>query len=241
MDKRNVWQTLSAINVNEHTNKKGQFTYLSWNWAWATVMEAYPDSSYAFRDSTRHEDGSLEVWCEVTIEGVIREMWLAVTDHRNQPIKNPSCDHVANARMRCLVKAIAMHGLGFYIYAGEGLPMEVYEPPFTDEQQEIFDSLIATDDAVGLLAFSIDNTDAYINLANTAPKGEKVTFKKTLAEMIKRGNDELSHLVMAINETAFEDDMVTFEELTEDMPPAIKKMVSKKLSPETHQFIKDNK
>jgi hypothetical protein len=168
-------------------------------------------------------------------------MWLAVTDHRNQAIKNPSCDHVANARMRCFVKCCAMHGLGYYIFQGEGLPMAVYEPPFADEQKEWFDSFIDTDDAVGLLVFSIDHRDAYIALANNAPKGEKVAFKKRLADMIKRGNDDLSNLVMSINETAFEDDVIGFAELTDGMPLAIKRAVYKKLSVEAHQFIKDIK
>ena len=126
---KEIWSTLSVINVNDHTNSKNGFTYLSWTWAWATLQEEFPASTYKFKPDMQHADGSVEVWCELTVEGITREMWLAVTDFRNKPVQNPSCDLVANARMRCLVKSIAMFGLGHYIYAGESMPMEVEVEP----------------------------------------------------------------------------------------------------------------
>jgi len=142
----NTWDTLSKINVNEHTNQKGKFTYLSWTWAWATLQEKYPDSTYKFRDLLWMPNETCEVWVELQVEGVKREMWLAVTDHNNKPVVSPSSDLVANARMRCLVKAIAMFGLGHYIYAGEGLPMEVNAPSASDihdAQQTALDEAVA--------------------------------------------------------------------------------------------------
>lgn len=123
---KEIWENLSAINVNKHTEQKNNFTYLSWTWAWATLQEEYPDSSYEFRED-KVINGTYEVWVDLTVEGITRSMWLAVTDFRNKPVLNPTCDLVANARMRCLVKAIAMFGLGHYIYAGESLPMQVQE------------------------------------------------------------------------------------------------------------------
>lgn len=124
---REIWDTLSKINVNDHTDKKNNFTYLSWTWAWATLQENYPDSTYEFRQDMWHGD-TCEVWVDLTVEGITRSMWLAVTDFRNKPVSRPTCDLIANARMRCLVKAIAMFGLGHYIYAGESLPMEASAP-----------------------------------------------------------------------------------------------------------------
>ena len=120
-----VWETLSVIDVNMHTDKKNNFTYLSWTWAWATLQEFYPESTYEFRDLLWMPNGSCEVWVDLTVAGVTRPMWLAVTDFKNKAVMNPSSDLIANARMRCLVKAIAMFGLGHYIYAGESLPMEI--------------------------------------------------------------------------------------------------------------------
>jgi len=122
---KEVWNTLSSIDVNNHTEQKQSFTYLSWTWAWATLQTHYPDANYHFRPDIYTPSGTCEVWVDLEVMGISREMWLAVTDFRNQPIKNPNCDVIANARMRCLVKAIAMFGLGHYIYAGESLPMQV--------------------------------------------------------------------------------------------------------------------
>ena len=120
-----VWADLSAINVNEHVQKKGQLSYLSWTWAWSTLMSKYPESYYVFNDCNQ-EDGSIMVECVLTIhegeEVATRTMWLPVMDHRNKAIINPNARDISDARMRCLVKCMAMFGLGFYIYAGEDIP-----------------------------------------------------------------------------------------------------------------------
>ena len=133
-----IWNTLSQIDVNEHTEKKGRFTYLSWTWAWATLMKYYPRSTYEFSKNEIHGDGTVTTHCTVTISQGMgcdicthqpkHTMWLAVTDHNNRPIKNPSASDIANNKMRCLVKTLAMFGLGHYIFAGEGLPQEVMPP-----------------------------------------------------------------------------------------------------------------
>jgi hypothetical protein len=125
-----VWKTLSAINVNDHVEKKGTLSYLSWAWAWGVLMEHYPDAAYAFDDPISLPDGSCEVWVTVTIDGISRRMWLPVMDNRNNSIANPSSRHISDTRMRCLVKCLAMFGLGHYIYAGEDLPAA----PASEEQ-----------------------------------------------------------------------------------------------------------
>lgn len=123
---KEVWQTLASIDVNEHTDKKGNLTYLSWSWAWATLMKHYPESHYEFAEPVTFSDGTMEVWCRLFIKredkAFSRMMFLPVMDHRNNSIVKPSSRQVSDARMRCLVKAIAMCGLGFYIYSGEELP-----------------------------------------------------------------------------------------------------------------------
>lgn len=120
-----AWADLSAINVNEHVQKKGQLSYLSWAWAWSTLMSKYPQSHYFFEDR-QYENGTVEVICVLTIndgeEAVTRSMWLPVMDHRNKAIVNPDSRAISDSKMRCLVKATAMFGLGFYIYAGEDIP-----------------------------------------------------------------------------------------------------------------------
>ena len=49
-------------------------------------------------------------------------MQLPVMDHRNRAIVNPDAFAVNTAMQRALVKCVALHGLGLYLYAGEDLP-----------------------------------------------------------------------------------------------------------------------
>jgi hypothetical protein len=88
-------------------------------------MEHFPDSYYYFDEHTL-DNGTVRVDCVITIhdgeESVSRSMWLPVMDHRNKSIINPDSRAISDSKMRCLVKCLAMYGLGFYIYAGEDLP-----------------------------------------------------------------------------------------------------------------------
>ena len=121
-----VWTTLAAIDTSQKVQKKMNLSYLSWAWAWAELMRVYPASSYVFEQPVYFSDGSCEVWCELTVSNgqskMSRRMWLPVMDHKNNSIINPSSRQIADSRMRCLVKAIGMCGLGHHIYAGEDLP-----------------------------------------------------------------------------------------------------------------------
>jgi hypothetical protein len=119
-----VWATLSAIDCNKHVEKKGQFSYLSWTWAWAMVKERYPHAMYVFQDSEVFADGTMEVRCTVKIDDLEHPMWLPVLDFKNNAIANPNAMDVNSAKMRCLVKNLCMFGLGHYIYAGESFPQE---------------------------------------------------------------------------------------------------------------------
>ena len=129
-----VWTTLSAIDVSKHIEKKGNLSYLSWAYAWGTLMKYYPEASYFYDEPNVDPNGTVEVEVELTIEGITRRMWLPVMDHRNKAIVNPTSRDVSDARMRCLVKCIAMFGLGHYIYAGEDLPLAVSDAPITEIQ-----------------------------------------------------------------------------------------------------------
>jgi len=120
-----IWQKLASIDLSSQTDKKGKLTYLSWAWAWGSLMNHYPNTVYEFSDRT-FPDGSMEVTCQVTItesdQSVTRSMWLAVMDNRNGSIQNPNSTDINKSKMRCLTKCLGMFGLGHYIYAGEDLP-----------------------------------------------------------------------------------------------------------------------
>ena len=117
-----IWQTLSAIDVSEHTEKKGKLTYLSWAWAWSTLMEHYLSAQYHFGADIEYGD-TLMVQCDMRVLGVTHNMWLPVMDNRNNAVSNPTARQISDTRMRCLTKCISMFGLGHYIYAGEDLPV----------------------------------------------------------------------------------------------------------------------
>jgi len=131
-----TWKTLSALNVNDDKEKKGRFDYLSWAHAWKHVKNNTEDANYELLEDIVYPDNSREVRCSVTINGVTHTMWLAVMDNMNRAIKNPDAQAINKARMRCLVKAIAMHGLGLYIYQGEDLPDELDEKPQKKPQKK---------------------------------------------------------------------------------------------------------
>lgn len=133
-----TFEKLSAINVNEHVEKKNNLSYLSWAWAWSETKKACPDATYKI-GATEHDD-ALGFMCHtsVTIEGETLEMWLPVMDGANKSMKKQSYEYttrygnktveaattfdINKTIMRCLVKNLAMFGLGIYIYAGEDLP-----------------------------------------------------------------------------------------------------------------------
>lgn len=127
--KRSVFDTLNAINVNEHTEKKGNLTYLSWAWAWQEVKKACPDATYTIYENQHgwnyFTDGRT-CWVKtgVTINGIEHIEYLPVMDNCNNslPLERVTSFSVNTAIQRSLTKACARHGLGLYIYAGEDLP-----------------------------------------------------------------------------------------------------------------------
>lgn len=143
-----VFEDLNGLNINGHTEEKmvsgTKLTYLSWPWAWAEVKKRYPDAHYDIWKNERNLPYTYDpltgfmVYTSVTIDGITHEMWLPVMDGANKAMKaepyeyatkyGKKCVEAASMMdinktiMRCLVKNLAMFGLGLYIYAGEDLP-----------------------------------------------------------------------------------------------------------------------
>jgi hypothetical protein len=120
-----IAQMLST-NVNSHTEKKNNLTYLSWAWAWAEALKADPEAVYKvemFGDKCYMDvNGTAMVFVTVTMFRKSVTCQLPVMDFRNKAILNPDAFAVNTAIMRCMTKALSLHGLGLYIYAGEDLP-----------------------------------------------------------------------------------------------------------------------
>lgn len=155
-----VFDELNAINVNDKTEKKKsgstELTYLSWTWAWAEVKKRFPEAHYeiVMHDGLPYvydENTGYMVFTNVTIDGITHMMWLPVMDGANKAMKNQPYTYstkyngektvdaatmfdVNKTIMRCLVKNLAMFGLGLYIYSGEDLPeVEVEEQKTAQE------------------------------------------------------------------------------------------------------------
>jgi len=122
----NYFTKLNSINVSEHIEKKGQFSYLSWPYAVAQLRQADPTATWhvARFDGLPYlkTDCGYFVEVGVVVEGVKLSQIHPVLDARNKPIEIPSAFDINTSIQRCRVKAIALHGLGLYIYAGEDLP-----------------------------------------------------------------------------------------------------------------------
>lgn len=129
--KKNYFEELYGIDVNEKTEKKGNLTYLSWAWAWAEIKKKHPDANYTIYENkdgwNYHTDGKT-AWVKtgVTVAGVEHIEYLPVMDFKNKsiPLSAVTSFDVNKTIQRALTKACARHGLGLYIYAGEDLPEE---------------------------------------------------------------------------------------------------------------------
>lgn len=118
-----TFNELRLINVNEHTEKKGKFTYLSWTWAVDTLLQNDSTATWTFGDPVYFNE-SIMVFCTVTAMGKSMTCQMPVLNNMNKAIPNPNAMDVNTAMMRCLVKTISLFGIGLYIYAGEDLPEE---------------------------------------------------------------------------------------------------------------------
>lgn len=154
----NVFKTLNRINVNEHTESKGGLTYLSWSWAWAEMKKAYPLANYHVYENedgwNYHHDGKT-AWVKVgvTIEDQQIIEYLPVLDFKNKsiPMDKITSMNVNTAIQRACVKAIARHGLGLYIYAGEDLPdIPVFEEGERDEYVLAIKEVVGESDFDGI-------------------------------------------------------------------------------------------
>ena len=146
--KKSVFQTLFEINVNKQIEKKNGLNYLSWAYAWSEVKKLYPNANYKVYETAEgciyHTDGRT---CWVKTGVIIDELehieYLPIMDYKNKsiPLENITSFDVNKAIQRSLTKALARHGLGLYIYAGEDLPEAEIEK-ITPREAKILKNLI---------------------------------------------------------------------------------------------------
>tara|TARA_B100001250_G_scaffold414442_1_gene452872 strand:+ start:5030 stop:5701 length:672 start_codon:yes stop_codon:yes gene_type:complete len=146
---KSVFETLNNINVNEFTEKKGRFTYLSWSDAITEVLKIYPDTTWEIHEFDFLIENQLMkqpymetksgcyVKVSVTIENTTRTQIHPVLDNRNQPVLSPNSFQINTSILRCLTKCLSLFGLGLYIYRGEDLPDEEKPNTISDAQYKM--------------------------------------------------------------------------------------------------------
>ncbi|MBU5419973.1 DUF1071 domain-containing protein [Acetanaerobacterium sp. MSJ-12] len=138
----NYFAELNALNVGDKIEKKNGLSYLSWAWAWGEVKKLHPDAQYRIYENADgwnyHTDGRT-CWVKtgVTVAGIEHIEYLPVMDNRNKSIlaENVTSFDVNKAIQRSLTKALARHGLGLYIYAGEDLPEDAQKAAKEEEKK----------------------------------------------------------------------------------------------------------
>ena len=153
VERKELIEKLLKTNVNEHTEKKNGLTYLSWAWAWAEALKADSGAWYKiemFGDKCFMDiNGTAMVFVTVTMYGKPMTCQLPVMDYRNKAIPNPDAFAVNTAIMRCMTKALSLHGLGLYIYAGEDLP-EGESDEGTPDEGKMLDYIAAIEATITL-------------------------------------------------------------------------------------------
>jgi len=178
---------LLKLNVKDRTEKKNGLSYLSWAWAWTEALKADPAANFEVKmfDGGPYMaiNGTGMVWVTVTMFNKPMTCFLPVMDHRNKPIQQPDAFQVNTALMRCITKALALHGIGLYIYAGEDLPEQEEAPkvkaPVKTEEMKVRDD---QDDA-NIALFGQSMID-FVGISKTVP--DLMSYWKANQEQIER-------------------------------------------------------
>ena len=165
-----VFNQLNKINVGEHIEKKNGLSYLSWAWAWAEVKKLFPNAQYKIYERENgciYWDDGRTAWVKtgVIIEGLEHIEYLPIMDYKNQsiPVEKITSFDVNKAIQRSLTKAVARHGLGLYIYAGEDLPEGESQPEPQFDEKLLEECREVNLDLKGLAIYLKKN---YCNLTN---------------------------------------------------------------------------
>jgi len=182
------YSELRKINVNDYIERKNGLAYLSWSWAVDQLLQLDSTATWSYGEPRLFGD-TLMVFCTVEAFGKSRTAQLPVMDFRNKAIHNPDAFSVNTAMQRCLAKAISLHGLGMYIYAGEDLPQEDTETKAPKQEVEAPKQSI-TPNAGALDNFTADQKDSLALIAEKVANWVETDIAKAHAECESLGNDE---------------------------------------------------
>ena len=275
---KEVWDTLSKIDVSGHVEKKDGLTYLSWAWAWGELKRHYPEATYVIHQDEGgkpyiKDDIGYMCYVTVSIGEISYKMWLPVMNHKNKAMKSEPYTYkvwnkykkqyeeqrveaatmfdVNKTIMRCLVKCIAMFGLGHYIYAGEDLPQaseDKIEPPkeyagdgsglqaVPESLLDDLTNLYQQEDDLGLWCMRARTPMEQWGtlrggLGGRMGKGSKTKGMKKLDELIDLGENKVVAYTEEMKKFIANDDQQGIEEL-KPLPVEVKKAINNDLTEE---------
>ena len=117
-------------NIKLKIEKKGNLNYASWAEVWSALKRTHPRSTYKIHENKNgmpyFNDPEMGAFVKVSVEvlGLTHTVHLPVMNNSNKAARGPALDTVLINKniQRAFAKAIAMHGIGLYIYNGEDLP-----------------------------------------------------------------------------------------------------------------------
>jgi len=218
---KEIWDTLNKVSMDKIKDKKGKFDYLSWTDMWQEIHKYFPEVDYEFKefdnptygtmDCLVYPDGSASVHCKVTIKGVTRTMWLAVTDYNNNAKKDWNVVDIANTKMRCLTKCMSMFGLGAHIYRGEDLEDRV-------ETEEIKTNTSNQQKINGFILKRLDSDEVSIDET-------PVSFIQSIRVQMGLLNDEQRRELFSLNTNEIERAYLSIQDKDVTLKQSYEKMV----------------
>lgn len=187
-----TFEELRSIDVKDHIEKKNNFSYLSWAWALDVLYSYDSEAKFEFPEREIFPDGSVMIYCDVTVKGITKRGFLPVMDFKNNSVKNPDARKISDSMQRCLVKTIALHGLGLYIYAGEDIPPENQEnepkedPKAREAQFDYINEINGITNLEELMAYEADNGEFWRGLPEMYSSTIQQQYESR-AEQLKRG------------------------------------------------------
>lgn len=242
----NLTESLFDVDVSAYVKQKDRFSYLSWPFAIEVLGKYHPAAEIVVQRFPLPSNLGIEVpyletplgffvEVSVVINQVKRSQLHPVFDYRNEFIATPTVIDINKSIQRAMVKAIALHGLGLFVYQGEDLPINT--PDYSSDQYAQFSRLIETDDALGLyLLFQAIPLNAVIALNGSFPKGQKGKMKELVKRLELKGADLFNEYQAGFVACIDGNDEAGLLELAEEMGPAGKSQVWLKLNKE-HQLL----
>lgn len=232
------WNKLSAVDIQPGVEiKHGGISYLQWAYCWSKLCESYPDATYERHEIEWMPDETAMVSVSVTAGEQTHKMWLPVMDNRMKAMKNPDARAISDNTMRCLVKAVSMHGLGLSLWRNTEANKDISNPNHT----KVVD-LLTEEEWLAFHEFvSSLGEHEQKEVFNASPPGGKTAFKAQWRDGLKKAEEELSKYTTAVKEAIADDDAAALSEIRAELTNYEGKIVAGRLTPEEQQRSKELK